>query len=326
MSCDYAYLTKNGIFAREELAAEEREGASRILVMYCSATHTPFADGVPRKGADAEGYVVECLKRNVFWLGHFTVTIRSDNEPALVQVVERAIAALKMSGVENVVEEGSVPYDPQTNGAAENAVKLLKGTLRANQLSLERMIQARIPLDHPIIAWLVLYSARVRTLRSRGADGKTAHERARGSAASIRLISFGETCRYKCRAQEKGIGDSTQRWSSGVWLGVDPRTGQHIMFDEDFGGIRMARSLLRMPQPQKWSLEAIRAVSATPWSEHEAREPGVIQHDPAIEPAVRPEEKIVQTRRVYIRQADLVKPQMSSHHDPRRQHGHHAPL
>ena len=92
-----------------------------------------------------------------------------------------------------------------------------------------------------------------------------------------------------------------------MWLGVDPWTGQHIMFDEDFGGIRMARSLLRMPQPQKWLLEAIRAVSATPWSEHEAREPGVIQHDPAIEPAVRPEEKIVQTRRVYIRQADLVK-------------------
>ena len=58
-------------------------------------------------------------------------TIHSDNELALAQVVERAIAALKMSGFEHVVEEGSVPYDPQTNGAAVSAVRLVKGMFKA---------------------------------------------------------------------------------------------------------------------------------------------------------------------------------------------------
>ena len=72
-------------------------------------------------------------------------------------------------------------------------------------------------------------------------------------------------------------------------------------------GIKMARSLLRMPEPLKWSLEAVRAVSATPWSVHEAQKPGVIQHDPTIEPALRSEEKITQVRRLYIRQADLMR-------------------
>ena len=91
------------------------------------------------------------MKQNVLWLGHSKVIIRSDNEPALLQVVERAVAALKMSGVEHVVDEGSVPYDPQTNGAAESACRLVKGMFKVLLLGLERELKTRIPLDHPII-------------------------------------------------------------------------------------------------------------------------------------------------------------------------------
>ena len=32
-------------------------------------------------------------------------------------------------GVEHIVDEGSVPYDPQTNGSAESGVRLIKGGL-----------------------------------------------------------------------------------------------------------------------------------------------------------------------------------------------------
>ena len=113
------------------------------------------------------------------------VMIRSDNEPALLQVVDTALTALKMKGVTSS-SEGSVPYDPQTNGAVENAVRLLKGSLRANLLSFERQLQARIPVNHPTLAWLVMYAASVRTMRVRGPDGRTSHQLARGSGASIR--------------------------------------------------------------------------------------------------------------------------------------------
>ena len=49
ISCDYLYISENGLFAREELSEEEREGSSRVLVMYCSSSRTPFADGVPQR-------------------------------------------------------------------------------------------------------------------------------------------------------------------------------------------------------------------------------------------------------------------------------------
>ena len=119
----------------------------------CSATRSIFAHAVPKKGLSQdlgpEGYLIEQTRDDILWLGHHQVMIRSDNEPALLQVVDRALIALKAKGVTSS-SEGSVPYDPQTNGAAENAVRLLKGSLRPNLLSFERQIQARIPVQHPI--------------------------------------------------------------------------------------------------------------------------------------------------------------------------------
>ena len=41
--------------------------------------------------------------------------IRSDNEQALLQAVDKALVALTAKGVTSI-SKGSVPYDPQTNG------------------------------------------------------------------------------------------------------------------------------------------------------------------------------------------------------------------
>ena len=131
VSCDYLFVTPKGMFLRKELPEEERERALKVLVAYCGATGCIFAHAVPAKGLDEDGYIVEQLKQDILWLGHSKVVIRSDNEPALLQVVASTLVALKMAEVTSAVDEGSVPYDPQTNGAAENAVKLFKGSLRA---------------------------------------------------------------------------------------------------------------------------------------------------------------------------------------------------
>ena len=189
ISCDYLFVTQKGVFSKSELSEDEREDALKVLVAYCSATGSMFAHAVPSKGVDEEGYIVEQLKQDVLWLGHSKVIVRSDNEPALLQVVATTLTALKVAGVASS-DEGSVPYDPQTNGAAENAVKLFKGTLKAMMLGLERQLEARVPIDHPIVTWMAVYAAQVRTMTVRGSDGKTAHQRARGTPSSTRLLSF----------------------------------------------------------------------------------------------------------------------------------------
>ena len=163
-------ITQKWVFFLNELSEEEHEKVLTVLVLYCSATRRIFAHAVPTKGLDPDGYIVEKIRDDVLWLGHPKVMIRSDNEPALLHVVDTALAALKAKGVASN-SEGSVTYDPQTNGAAGNAVRPFKGSLRANLLSFERQLQARIPVNHPILAWLVTYAASVRTMRVRGPDG-----------------------------------------------------------------------------------------------------------------------------------------------------------
>ena len=99
---------KADVLSRSELSEEECDGALTVLVLYCSATRGIFAHAVPMTGLDSTGYIVEMIRDDVPWLGHPKVMIRSDNEPALLQVVHTALAALEAKGV-NSSSEGSVP-------------------------------------------------------------------------------------------------------------------------------------------------------------------------------------------------------------------------
>ena len=54
--------------------------------------------------------------RDVLWLGYPHVLLKSDNEPAVVKLLQEALASLKVTGVQ-AGEEHSPPYDPQANGA-----------------------------------------------------------------------------------------------------------------------------------------------------------------------------------------------------------------
>ena len=120
-----------------------------------------------------------------------------------------------------MTSEGSVPYDLQANGMAEGAVRLIKGQFKTLLLSLERQISGKIPIDHPSLTWLVQHSALVRNNRIVGPDGRTAVQRARGSPNATQLLAFGETCLYKARAREQGLGEEQTRFGCGVWLGVN---------------------------------------------------------------------------------------------------------
>ena len=55
LSCDYMYLSRSGVFARDELPQGERDAAIRVIVAKCSKTQARVAHGVPQKGFDPDG-------------------------------------------------------------------------------------------------------------------------------------------------------------------------------------------------------------------------------------------------------------------------------
>ena len=236
---DYLYQTARGLLHRSELEAEELANSLTVAVMYCGATKFLFAHAVLKKGPGEDRYAADAIARSIGWLGHVRVLLKGDNEPALVLLIDEALRVLRIDSVDRepdggqlrqVASEGSVPHDPQTNGAAETGVRLLKGQVRAMQLTLERQIGMKIPPQHAIMWWLVRHAAHVRSLLIRGSDGRTAYQRSRGSENRIALAGMGEVVRYKARAKEQGgIANSGWRFSTGVWPGVDHKTNQYII-------------------------------------------------------------------------------------------------
>ena len=210
---DYAFLTDKGMLTRAEIGAEDLKTALKVLVVYDSSSRGPSAHAVRTKGANDDGFAAARICEDIEFAGHTKVILRSDNEPALLKVVSDALKGLRVQQIDSAGSEGSVPYDPQTAGAAEVAVRNLKGQVRAMQLTLDKCLGMHAPPDHPFMTWLVEHAAFVRFTIVIGSDGKAAYERVRGVAHNLRFPFFGEHIRYKARANEGGIGRDGARWA-----------------------------------------------------------------------------------------------------------------
>ena len=62
--------------------------------------------------------------------------LRNGNELSIVAMAADVLKGMKVEQVD-AMAEGAVPYDLQTNGAAESAVKLCKVMLKAYNMTLE---------------------------------------------------------------------------------------------------------------------------------------------------------------------------------------------
>ena len=129
------------------------------------------------KATSNDKCAAERIVDDIVYLGHTRVILRSDNEPALLALVTDALKGLRIQSLDSAAAEGSVPYDPQTAGAAEVSVKNLKGHVRAMHLTLDRFVEKHVPVTYPLLAWLVEHAAFVRLTGVIGQDGKTAYHR-----------------------------------------------------------------------------------------------------------------------------------------------------
>ena len=85
-----------------------------------------------------------------------------------------------------------------------------------------------------------------------------------------------------------------------MWLGFDPRTTQHVVFDHEQSGIRHARTLMSLPDPQKFDRDRAAKVSATAWSVHESTaDTPVFEEKATADTPVAPE-TVPPVREVYI--------------------------
>ena len=183
VSFDYFFVAKKGMFSKKEWEAGAKSGEVdflKVLVVKESLNKCVFAHAVERKGDDDGGYVVECVVRDIEWLGYSRVILKSDNEPAIVKVLRESLKSLRVEGIEQAAEEHSPPYDPQANGEIEQAVGAVKGKSRTIVHALEQRIGRKVPPTHPIMTWLMENVAAGMCRRNRGGDGMTPYRRVQG--------------------------------------------------------------------------------------------------------------------------------------------------
>ena len=139
-----------------------------------------FAHVVPTKGVDVKGFAVASIVDDIRWLGYSRVVLKSDNEPAVVKLLQEALRELRVMGLDQCLEEHSPEYDPQANGSAEVGVRLMKGHFRTLKYCLEKQIGFRNPSRHPLVAWMARHACHVINWCSKGHDGRSAYERVKG--------------------------------------------------------------------------------------------------------------------------------------------------
>ena len=119
-------------------------------------------------------------------------------------------------------------------------------------------------------------------------------------------MGFGEYCRFKSRAQEPIGNAGGSRFHSGVFVGIDQRTGQYMIYADDT--IKLARTVTRVPEAEKWNTEALSNIRMTPYSMHVPNEPEVIFKDKPTTADEVQEARPNIARQLYLKPDDVLGP------------------
>ncbi len=188
---DYLIVTKHGEVKAP--GSEPYEVLLKILVVKDVMARAVFAHVVPQKGVGEDRFAVECLRRDILWLGHTKVMLKCDNEPAMRALLVEALKGIRLH-VEQATEKSTPRYDSQANGSIENGIKQLQGLVRTLRSCLETRIGMKIPTTHAVRWWVIRHAAWLLTVRPRGTDGRTSYERLRGREFPKKVVGFGEVC------------------------------------------------------------------------------------------------------------------------------------
>ena len=82
-----------------------------ILVAIDTAPGNIFSHVVEKQGVEDDRYYVDKLAGDTGWLGYSQITLKSDNGPAMVQVLKGTLKSLKVNTVDQAMEEHPAPYD-----------------------------------------------------------------------------------------------------------------------------------------------------------------------------------------------------------------------
>ena len=219
---------------------EDKSNTRRLLVGRDKWTKHTFVHLVEVKGL-GDQRIVSKIKRSIDVTGHSEIVLKSDGEPAIIQLQE----AVKEARHQKTLLENPPAHDPQANGDAERAVQEGKGMMRGIKLGLESRIGEEVMTTWPILEWIVPHAPECYNRFLVGKDGRTAYYRVRQRNFQAKVYEFGEQIFAKPKRKQKNNRKRPMisRWYEGTWVGFDDRTNEHIVVLKDGGPALKTRTV-----------------------------------------------------------------------------------
>ena len=171
---DYFYLTakgartledlkEDGLTTREAVSDARRKGdaVKCVMVRDTTVTKCEFAHVVPFKGTEEDDgkFVADLVAEDVAWMGPVRVIVKADNEPALQALAVASLRQIRIDASEDlqsVSKEEPMTYESQSAGGVEVGVRNFRGMYRTLRSCLEARFGKKLPINHPLSAWLGL--------------------------------------------------------------------------------------------------------------------------------------------------------------------------
>jgi hypothetical protein len=258
ISLDYAFLGVSKGVSREDRLKLETEavaaGHTPTLVMFDSESRGIYAYATARKGYN------ELLCRQVVNdldnLGYKDIVLKSDQEPALINLLE----TIKAAWNGNSVLENSPVRESEANGAVERAIQTWEGQVRTMKDALEHKLQVVIPPDHAIMTWIIEYAASLLRRCLISNDGRTPYEKIKGRPSRRQVAVFGEKVWYKPSHGRSKTLDYVL--DEGIFLGVQDRSDEALIGISS--GVVKCRDIRRQSDDRRWDKDLVLAISVTP--------------------------------------------------------------
>jgi hypothetical protein len=194
------------------------------------------------------------------------ITVKSDQEPAMVAVLNEVSRHRAAGGGGRTVIEHSAVGDSKGNGIIERAIKSIEGQARVAKSALEARLKAKLSQDHAVIPWLIEYVSLILNRHEVSRDGRTAYERSKGKKSRLEGLEFGEQVMWRRKPVGNNLAKLSVMWDFGTYLGVKGSTGEIIIGTE--GGVWRTRTVRRRPEEFRWNAAEVDKVKGVPWDRH----------------------------------------------------------
>ena len=214
---------------------------------------------VESKASSSVRVAVDEVARMLTSLGHSTVTLRADSEPAMIQLLKMVEIVRSRQGFATTIEH-AVPDSSEHHGVrAERYIGMIRRLGLCLLHTVKSNTQVETTSSSPLFVWAFRHAAFLLTRYSVHADGCTSFELVHGRKYTGKIAAFGSVIFAQRIPKPKAKGTF---WEKALFLGKSSLGNLNIIGNEK--GVMYARTMRRAAQG--YQADVVKTMKGVPWN------------------------------------------------------------